>query len=269
METYQAIVLGIVQGLTEFLPISSSGHLVLFQQLFGLEEPALFFDISVHVGTLAAVILFFYKDILSILISAKRTTVLLAKKQVTVADAIKDPDIRLMLFIVIGSVPTAIIGLFLNQIAERLFSSVFIVGITLILTGGVLALTFWLKEDGAGRFTGGKAFVIGIVQGLAVMPGISRSGSTIVTGLFLGLSRETAARFSFLLSIPAIVGAEILSLKDASAASLDVVTILGTITAAVVGYLSLKMLIYIVGKGRLYIFAPYCWLIGLTSLIIG
>ncbi len=265
--------LGIIQGLTEFLPVSSSGHLVLLQHLFGLKEQTLFFDISVHVGTLAAVVFFFRKEVGSIVAALWRGLTLLIKGRITVAQLYLDMDVKMAVLIVVGCVPTAIIGLMFKQWAEHIFSSLFLVGIMLILTGSFLWSTRWIKKTGGGiqRFAIKNAVLIGIVQGLAILPGISRSGSTITAALFLGINRETAARYSFLLSIPAIVGAEILSLMDLTpeTAISFKTTLVGTVTACVVGYASLKMLVYIVGKGRLYIFSPYCWLVGFIILIAG
>ncbi len=272
MEPIQAIVLGAVQGVTEFLPVSSSGHLVLFQHLFGLREAELFFDISVHVGTLGAVIIFFRKEIAAIFLSIFLAAARLLKKKASFSSTWDNAEVKLALLIVVGSIPTAIIGLLFHRIADQLFSSVFLVGITLVITGLLLWGTRRFGGEGRGiqGFFAANALVIGIVQGVAILPGISRSGATIATGLYLGLDRGLAARFSFLLSIPAIVGAEILSLKDLGGALLpDTVTMLGTITAFVAGYLSLTMLMYIVKHGRLYLFAPYCWLIGVAALVVG
>ncbi|MBW2592071.1 MAG: undecaprenyl-diphosphate phosphatase [Deltaproteobacteria bacterium] len=273
MTTLQALFLGIIQGVTEFLPVSSSGHLVLLQHLFGLEEQALFFDISLHVGTLAAVVFFFRKEVGSIIAALWRGLALLIKGKTSMAQLYSDMDVKMAVLIVAGCVPTAIIGLMFKQWSEQIFSSLFLVGIMLILTGGFLWSTRWIKKTGGGieGFAIKNAVMIGIIQGLAILPGISRSGSTITAALFLGINRETAARYSFLLSIPAIVGAEILSLMDLSletAISLKA-TLIGTVTACVVGYASLKMLVYIVSKGRLYIFSPYCWLVGVIILIAG
>ena len=271
MNPLQAVILGIIQGLTEFLPVSSSGHLVLFQHLFGLEEPELFFNISVHMGTLAAVIIFFWQEIRSVLTSVIRFPGMLSRKEVTLGHIWEDEELRLAALIIIGSVPTAIIGLLFHRVAERLFSSVFLVGCALILTGILLLLTRWLPKDGKEirEFSIVDALVIGVMQGLAIIPGISRSGSTIATGLFLGLDKETAARYSFLLSIPAIVGAEILSLKDVSFQAFDIVTLLGTLTAGVVGYGALTLLLYILKRGQLHFFVPYCWLVGVAAITLG
>ncbi len=271
MNTIQSIILGIIQGLTEFLPISSSGHLVIFQHLFGMKEPELFFDISVHMGTLVAVIIFFRKEIWSIILSVVNSVRLLLKKQASLADVYKNPDIKLTLLIIIGSVPTAFLGLIFKEIADQLFSSVFIVGCTLIITGSFLWLTRMVKNNvkNIEGFSIKNALVIGVAQGIAIIPGISRSGSTIAAGFFLGLDRETATRYSFLLSIPAILGAEVLGLKDVSAHAIDATIIFGTLTAGIVGYGALNLLVYMVKKGQLHVFAPYCWVVGIAALVWG
>ncbi len=271
MNAFQAIILGAIQGLTEFLPVSSSGHLVIFQHLFGLKEPELFFDISVHMGTLIAVILVFWKEIRAITISLVRFFILLFKKEATISYIYQDLDLKMAFLIIIGSIPTAVLGLALYGIKDQVFSSVFIVGIMLLLTGFLLFITYWIKKDGKSveGFSIKDALIIGLMQGIAIIPGISRSGSTIAAGLLLGLNRETAARYSFLLSLPAILGAEILCLKDVSTHTALPITVilLGAITAFAVGYCSLKVLLYVVKQGRLYVFTPYCWLLGSIALI--
>ncbi len=272
MELIEAVILGTVQGLTEFLPVSSSGHLVMFQHLFGLKEPELVFDIAVHVGTLMAVVVYFKKELLGIIGAVLKMAGRMAKKEATWKDAWEDQKTKMALLIVLGSVPTGLIGVGFHQIADRIFSSVRLVGVMLLMTGTFLWLTRRLKNSGhgMGRFSGKKALVVGCAQGLAILPGISRSGATIAAGMFLGLNRELAARFAFLLSIPAICGAALLAVNDLAGgneSSLSLIAV-GVLSAAVVGYLSLKILVFIVNKGRLYLFSPYCWVIGLLALII-
>jgi len=280
MEPFQAVILGTVQGLTEFLPVSSSGHLVIFQQLFGLKESELYFDISVHLGTLVAVTIYFRKELRAVIGSLLRCGVLLFKGESSLAETYSDPDIKLAILIVLGSVPTAILGLLLNTVSDRLFSSVVIVGSMLVVTGLILFMTgclLWstcrLKESGEdiSGFSIKRALIVGLVQGVAIIPGISRSGSTIAVGLFLGLNRESAAKYSFLLSIPAILGAAVLILKGIPADSaIDYGSlIIGLLTSCLVGYGSLRFLMHIVKKGNLHLFAPYCWLAGLAALIFG
>ncbi|QTA79427.1 Undecaprenyl-diphosphatase [Desulfonema limicola] len=272
MEPIQAVILGVIQGLTEFLPVSSSGHLVIFQYLFGLREAELFFDICVHMGTLAAVIIFFRKEIGSILVSLFNLFKLIKNKEALLAGINSDQDIKMAVLIIIGSVPTAIIGLGFHKIAEQLFSSIFLVGCMLIITGTFLWSSLWVKNDrkNIAEFTIKDALIIGFVQGLAILPGISRSGSTITMGLFLGLNKETSARYSFLLCIPAIIGAQILSIKDlGTEVSFNINVIAGALTAGIVGYFALVLLVFIVNKGRMHLFAPYCWFVGAIALFIG
>ncbi len=273
MELYQGVVLGILQGLTEFLPVSSSGHLVLGQNFFGITEPALSFDISLHLGTLFAVVVVFYGDIKGMLLALVRL-IRAGGSTGRVKTLLKgDRDVRLGALIIVGSVPTAVLGLIFKEYAHALFSSLLLVGGMLMVTGTFLWLTKRVTDQGRGirEFGFGTALFIGFCQGLAVMPGISRSGATIAAGLFSGLDRETAARYSFLLSMPAIVGAEILSLRESFAAGggIDSVTLWGTLAAFVAGLFALKVLLKIVRQGRIYMFAPYCWAAGLIAVVLG
>lgn len=270
MTLIQAIVLGIVQGLTEFLPVSSSGHLVLIQNLLGLHQPELVFDVAVHLGTLAAVCLYFQRDISAMIAEVFKW----AYKRCRHAES-RPPsmEVRLAAMIAVGSVPTAVIGLGFHKIAGLLFSSVLLVGFMLIATGFWMWFTRGRDRSGGGgvyRLNSVRAVLIGIAQGIAIIPGVSRSGATIAASLYLGLDRETAARYSFLLSIPAIAGAAMLSLSDTSAAGSAEVPVIfaGGFAAAVVGYAALSFLVYLVKKGRLFIFAPYCWAVGGIILML-
>jgi len=272
LNTVEAIVLGIVQGLTEFLPVSSSGHLVLFQNLFGLKEPELLFDICLHIGTLSAVIIVFYRDILEIITALVRMPTQVKPAGGLLRLCQVDPSIRMALLIVIGSVPTAIIGLLFKKITDQLFGSTTIVGCMLIVTGILLWLTRRIRTSGRpiGQTTLKDALIIGIVQGLAILPGISRSGSTISTALFLGVDRKLAGRYSFLLSIPAIVGALVLGLDAPElATTIPLATIItGSVASALVGWLALVILLRVVDRGQLHRFAPYCWLVGIVTLVL-
>ena len=275
MNLVQAIVLGTIQGLTEFLPVSSSGHLVLFQRLFGLREAEMFFNVSVHMGTLGAVILFFRREIGGLLSALFRVAGGLLRRRIRPADAMADPEFRMAVLIVVGSVPTAIIGLLFRKEADRIFSSTFLVALMLLVTGTLLwATRRFSTEDrearerrNTGSLSCAKACIVGTAQGLAILPGISRSGATIAAGLFLGLDGPTAARYSFLLSIPAIVGAQILGLADLGREIPPLSIVLaGTATAALVGYGALALLVYLVNRGRMHLFAPYCWSLGALTL---
>ena len=272
MDFYHAVTLGIVQGLTEFLPISSSGHLVLFQSLLGLEEPELLFDIAVHVGTLVAVCLFYFRDIKKMVRTVFSKSVW--SNNGGLSKQIKEtPEIRLFFLIIIGTVPTVCLGLAFRPIADTLFSSIRIVGFMLVITGLALWLTRRTQETGrrTGELTPRDALYIGVVQGLAILPGISRSGSTIAIGLLRGIDRKTAARYSFLLSIPAIIGALVLGCFDIPGATAHRqatgIMVGGALVAFVVGYLALRILVYMIQKGRFFIFAPYCWLLGTLCVI--
>jgi undecaprenyl-diphosphatase len=273
MNITEAILLGIIQGLTEFLPVSSSGHLVLFQHLHGLKEAELFFDVCVHLGTLLAVIVVFRLEIKNIILALMRFVSSSASKKTVLQKIEADPDLKMAFLIVIGSIPTAVLGFLFRGIADRLFSSAFIAGLMLMLTGLLLWITRWaatrVEQPGADRLTPQNALIVGVVQGLAIIPGISRSGSTISIGLLLGVNRETAAKYSFLLSIPAIIGAGLLSLKEGlSQTDLAIqISLLGAGTAALVGYGALKSLLHVVRKGHLHLFAPYCWLVGILAIV--
>ncbi len=270
MSRIEAIVLGIVQGLTEFLPVSSSGHLVLLQHLFGLHEPELLFDICVHVGTLMAGLVVFYRDLAGIIGALTRMPILWQQAGGFLPLMSDHKEFRLMLMIVVGSLPTALIGIGFAKIAQELFGTIWLVGLALMVTGTFLWFSRQRTERGRSleEMRPVDALIIGVVQGLAIIPGISRSGATISAALYFGLDRELAGRFSFLLAIPAILGALVLGLdSDAFQTTLPVGTILlGSAAACVVGYLALVILLKMVKKGQLYRFAPYCWLVGLAAL---
>jgi len=272
LNTVEAIILGAVQGLTEFLPVSSSGHLVLFQNLFGLNEPELLFDICLHVGTLLAVLIVFYREILEILGAFFQIP-----SRMRMAGGLKplcqsDPAIRMALLIVIGSIPTAIIGLLFKEITDQLFGSIAVVGFMLLITGTLLWLTRNIRGDGrpVTQTTFKDVLIIGVVQGLAILPGISRSGTTISTALFLGVDRQMAGRYSFLLSIPAIVGALVLGIDTPELhTTIPISTIIiGSVVSALVGWLALVILLRVVDRGQLHRFAPYCWLVGVVTLAL-
>lgn len=272
MNWIEAVVLGLVQGLTEFLPVSSSGHLVLFQHLFGIEEPEVLFDISVHVGTLVAVLVVFYRDILEMLKAMVRLPGLVRDSGGLASLWANHSDIRIMVMIVLGSVPTAILGLLFAKVAEQLFGTIWLVGLALVVTGTFLWFTQHCSPSGRSvqqmRFK--DALIIGLVQGLAIVPGISRSGATISMALYLGIDRDLAGRFSFLLVIPAILGALVLGLdRTIFQTSLPTgIIISGALAAAVVGYLALVLLLKMVRRGQLHRFAPYCWGVGLLAVVI-
>jgi len=268
----EAVTLGIVQGLTEFLPVSSSGHLVLFQHWFGWQEPELLFDISVHVGTLVAVVAVFFQDLVALVRALFKMPALIHRAGGFQQVLAVNPEVRMIAMIVVGSVPTAVLGLLFARTAEQLFGSVTIVAVALIITGTLLWFTRRQTRPGVDITGMGwrQGLLIGLIQGLAIIPGISRSGSTIATALYLGVDRQTAFRFSFLLSLPAILGAFVLGLDgEAFAGNVPMgLIVVGSFSAAVVGYIALKILLHMVISGWLYRFAPYCWIIGVLALVI-
>jgi undecaprenyl-diphosphatase len=272
MEPLQAFILGIIQGLTEFLPVSSSGHLVIIQHLFGLKGPELFFDICVHIGTLLAVIIVFRQEIRELMRSLGHLVWLIFVEDAHFENLFENSEFKMLLLVFFGFFPTALLGVVFHEIGPQLFSSVVIVGLMLIITGGLLWLTRRVKQEGGGleSFSIRTALIIGLVQGLAIMPGISRSGSTIALGLFLGLNRELSARYSFMLAIPAILGAGILSLHGLAAdPNVDYkIALIGAAVSFVVGYFALMSLLQLVKKAKLYLFAPYCWAMGIAALFL-
>ena len=266
MNNIETIFLGIIQGLTEFLPVSSSGHLVVFENLLGFKEPELLLDASLHLGTLLAVCICFRTDLKKMIGETWELARTRPKK-----DRLRlGPHASLALMVLVGSVPTALIGIIFKTPLEELFGSISKVGVMLVVTGLIVGSTRLIpKARGTVTRVGPLiALAVGIAQGLAIVPGISRSGSTIVCALLCGLDRGLAYRFSFLLSIPAIVGAVILQLDQEALERVGFVPLsLGFVASALVGFLALKLLIGMVEKGHLYYFAPYCWAVGIIIIL--
>jgi len=270
MDNLTGILLGIIQGLTEFLPVSSSGHLVLFQNLLGFEEPELLLDTGLHAGTLLAVYLFLRKDIHLIVKESWQTFLAFFRDKESLSQLSSRPYSLLGFWVVIGTIPTGVIGFTFRSYFEGLFASIDTVGIMLMLTGLFLMVSRFLPERYTSRKSIGllTAIFMGLAQGLAIIPGISRSGATIICGLIFGLDRDLAARFSFLLSIPAIIGAVLLQLFSEGIDSIRFgVLIMGFLTSAFFGFLALKILVRVVRKGNLYLFSPYCVVLGLVIFL--
>lgn len=259
MTFLHALLLGLLQGLTEFLPVSSSGHLAIVQHFLpGFDQPGLAFDILLHVGTMVAVLIYFRRDIGLMLISP------LQQGQ----DA---RTYRKMLgLIVLASVPTALIGLGFKDAFEGMYEDVRLVALMLLATGALLVLSERFRRAGRkeAQLTVSDALVVGVVQGLAIIPGISRSGSTISTLLLKGVDGETAARFSFLLALPAVFGAALLSLRDLQQVPVSEIPmyLVGAAAAFFVGLLSIHWLMAVVRRKRLFWFAIYCWVLGASVL---
>ncbi len=268
MELIKAIVLGIIQGLSEFLPISSSGHLVIFSDLLKFADKGLAFDVFVHFGTLVAVVVVFWRDIWRMVVTLPGIPALLARKmEITSED---DQHRALAVFIIVGSIPAAVIGILFEDTIEQVFHSPVFALSMLLVTAAILWSSRYPRERQE-FMTTRQALGIGFAQAFAIIPGISRSGSTIVTGLWMGINRELAARFSFLMSVPVIFGATLLKFKDLlhspPPASQIVNLIGGTLAAALSGYFAIIWLLDIVKKKRLEYFAYYCAAVGIIGLV--
>ena len=247
----EAILLGVVQGVTEWLPISSSGHLALLQQYFKMENPV-FFDVMLHVGTLIVILLFFREDISRIL------------KVVFVKREFKTEEAKMVELIIIGNIPLAILGFTFGESIEKLFESPIAIATALIFTGTIIYLTKFssIKKNTISFF---DSILIGIAQAFALIPGISRSGATIATALLLGIKHEKAMKYSFLLSIPAVLAAAIGKTLSLNYQEINIYSILiGMMVSIVVGLFSLKFLKITLNKKLLYAFAPYCWILGIS-----
>jgi undecaprenyl-diphosphatase len=265
MSIIQAVLLGIIQGATEFIPVSSSGHLVLVPWLLGWESPGLIFDTVVHWGTLVAVLLYFWRDWWTLIVAWLRGLLRWDWSA---------PEARLAWLLVLGTVPAAVIGFLLEDFFEGLFAAPIWVCIFLFVTAALLTAAEKLgkRTRELGQLGWRDALVIGLGQAAAIAPGISRSGATISFGLFRGVKRAPAARFSFLLSTPIILGAGLFKLLDlvaepdplAQAPAL----IAGFVAAAVAGYLCISFLLRYLQRGKLYPFAIYCAAFGLFSLAV-
>jgi undecaprenyl-diphosphatase len=271
LDIISAIILGAVQGLSEFLPISSSGHLALIPNLLGVET-GLAFDTVLHIGTLVAIFSFFWQDIINLIKGFLLSLIDMTegfdvfKRELKIV-----PEKRFAWLIIVGSIPTAIIGLLLKDAIENIFRGTIFVGFFLIITGLIL---YYSERHSSGNITAKdmsfkQSIIVGICQGLAVLPGISRSGSTIASGLCLGLEREYAARYSFLLSVPAVIGAGLIQIKDIATIDISFGVILaGFISSVVFGYLAIKLLMKMIKGWSLDIFAYYCWIVGAITLIL-
>lgn len=265
MSILQAIILGLVQGLTEFLPVSSSAHLVLVPYFMKWGEPDVIFDVGTHLGTLLAVAAYFWKDIIKLIIAFS--------KSLTNRTFRASPDAKLAWLIIVATIPAGLLGFLFESKFEAFFGKPHIVGWFLLVTAILLISSEFFNKRfimPAQEVTFWRGIAIGIAQAVAIAPGISRSGSTISIGMFTGLDRQTAARFSFLLSIPIILGAGLVKFKqlihmDVTSAYITILAI-GFIAAAVSGYLAIKYFLQYVQRNSLYIFGIYCILIWLIVL---
>ncbi|MBF0551934.1 MAG: undecaprenyl-diphosphate phosphatase [Deltaproteobacteria bacterium] len=270
MNMLNAVILGIIQGITEFLPVSSSAHLVIFQQFLGLVEPDVLFGVCLHLGTLVAVVAFYRRQVAGLFAEIWWMLRNVRRLEELEAAFSGRPALKAAILIIVGIIPTGIIGVTLKHQFEAFFSSLLGVGLALIITGLILLGTYRMSNSSRRMYRMGilDAVIIGMVQGFAAVPGISRSGSTIAAALYLGLNRRVAVTFSFLLSIPSILGALILKLHESHRTALSLgPTLAGTLVAALVGYLTIKLLVKIIDQGRFWLFAPYCVLVGLGAVV--
>ncbi|MEG1622616.1 MAG: undecaprenyl-diphosphate phosphatase [Alistipes sp.] len=256
MNTLQAILLGIVQGITEFLPVSSSGHLQIAKELLGVQlDNNIAFDITLHAATVCSTIVVMWRELLRLLKG-------LFSRHFT-------PEQSYVLKIVISMIPAGIIGILFSEQLETLFSSLLVVGLMLLLTAALLALAYYYRPSRQRELTYRDALVIGLAQAAATMPGLSRSGTTIATGLLLGNRKDGVAQFSFLMVIPVILGKMLLDILSGNTAATEVAALplfAGFMAAFIVGALACKFMIEMVKRGRLIYFAYYCVVVGLLSI---
>lgn len=279
MTAVKALILGLIQGITEFLPISSSGHLALAQRLLGLGEVPVLFDVLLHVATLIAVVLVFKERIWAILKAlwaflfkrSKQPSKALTKTQKKKDEEAKE-NLAYVLPILVATAVTAVLGFFIDKYLN--WDGVKAVSVKLLFTAAVLGLSVLAKPGSRGPSAIGipRSLAVGFAQGLGVMTGVSRSGMTIAAGLFAGLDRGTAGEFSFLLAIPAILGAFLLSLKDLgqvqAMASFGQLA-LAFLAAMISGYYALKLLMKVIKGGKFWVFAPYLLVVGVLGLLLG
>lgn len=254
VEIVKALILGIVQGATEFLPISSSGHLVIGGQILDFHNQGILFEVFLHLGTL-----------LSVCVAFKREILLMIRAPFAAFFGKMTAELKEYLwwdlYVVIATLPAVVVGLFFKEQIELAFQSVLVVYVMLLFTGVMMILTSRLKERGA-TIDGKNALLIGCAQALAILPGLSRSGTTIFAGMLIGIERQKVARFSFIMSIPAIIGAVVLQTKDMLGQPPELTSIyeiaVGTFAAAITGYFAIILLMDLLKKNRLPLFGYYC-----------
>ncbi len=278
MSIIQAILLGLLQGLTEFLPMSSSGHLALFQNLFhwgkGIDDLFLF-DILLHTGTLISIFVVFFKDIMKLIvefIGIVHDFFLNIPRWLRKEPArrvIRTSYRRFVIMIIISSIPTSIIGIILKDLAEDAAATLIMPGICFIITSMLLLLADRMPE---GYRTPRDAHylhsvIVGVAQGMAVLPGLSRSGATLTTSLMCGFDSRFAVKYSFIMSIPAVLGATILEIKDAAGSSFHISYIIGMLVAAVTGFVAIKFMLVLVRNRKYIFFSVYCMIAGIVAIV--
>lgn len=286
MSIIQAIILGLIQGLTEFLPISSSGHIVIFEKILNVHTTnGVLFEIMLHVGTLLAIMIVYWQDILDMFMESfgltrdiatnifRKTVSKLTRKQYDGIYLIKTRGRKMIVLVLIACIPTAIMGIAIKGFIEDFFlKSLFAVGVALMITGLLLRMSkrkvYGDKDVATADYQ--DAFMVGIMQGIAIVPGISRSGSTIVGGLFSKFKKEFAVKFSFLISIPAILGAAILKISEVKFEEIYSefgIYASGMIASAVIGYISIRMLNILLKENKFQYFSYYCFFIGMVAIL--
>lgn len=257
MTVLQALALGVIQGLGEFLPISSSAHLVLTPWVFGWDDPGLVFDVALHMGTLFAVVAFFWRDWVELFNEA------VIKRRST-------QKASLFWYLLIATIPGAVAGYILEEQAETVFRDPLIIAVMLIIMGLILYLVDRraVKRKNMNGISFADSLLIGLSQAFAIIPGVSRSGVTMTAGRALGLTRQTAARFSFLLSTPIIFGAGVMQLKDIASSDINIAFITGVVSSAVVGFLSIGFLLRYLSERSFTLFVWYRFLIGFAVIAL-
>lgn len=284
MSLLEAILMGIIQGVTEFLPVSSSGHLALFKIFFDVKDVGLLFDVILHLGTLIAIFAVYYKDIwkmiregFAIIADASRNigiffSNLANKKKGGYHHVVCNGYRKFVMLVIVSTIPTGIIGVLDASLVEMASKILIVPGVCLIITSMLLLLADHSKggDKMPKQVTYSNAFIIGIAQGIATMPGLSRSGTTIAACLLSGFNRKFAVKYSFIMSIPAVLGSLVFELSDLASVSFTSTEILyylvGMAVAAVVGYICIKVMLYIVRQKRFTGFAIYCFLVGAISV---
>ena len=275
MTYFMSILMGIIQGVAEFLPISSSGHLALFQTFFGMEnmeEKYMFFTVLLHFGTLISVCMVYWRDIVDMIREFFLGIAALAGRKDT--GVAPPPARRMVMLIIIATVPLFVM-VFLRDAVNQLFSNSIMVSCALLATGFILFFSDRMARGHttAKNATVADALIVGCGQALAVIPGLSRSGTTISVGMMRGFDRAFAVRFSFLMSLPAVLGANVLEIKDALASNFPIeelpMYLVGVAVSAVVGYFAIRLVKSLSDKGKFGKFAYYCWAVGLGSLVAG
>lgn len=286
MSLLEAIFLGFIQGLAEFLPISSSGHLALFEEVFKIQNAGMVFDVMLHLGTLVAIFVAFWKDIQNLFVEGVLiirdafvnvfrffNNIIHKDKQHKYIKMVDSPYRKFVMLVIVSTIPTGILGIVLKDLVDSASSSLLITGICLLITGSFLLLSDMLPSGTKrpNQVSYKEAGAIGVVQGLATFPGISRSGSTITACLLCGFDKNFAVKYSFIMSIPAVLGAVLLEIKDFANLSVSSAELtyycIGTLVSAIVGYICIKTMLVVIRGKKFKYFAYYCFVIGAFSII--